>query len=183
MVKQSNASRFSTLKVFNFSSGSSSKSVHGGDTYQDDTAPPPPPPKDRYYLYNRSMSSLSPDSFSMPSTPLSPGFSSNSSTKRPSPVPSQSTADLHEFGTNGYGNGYGSASPITSPYNPAPPPLNTKKSFFGRMASKSRRSPRSATPKGTPTEVRPEGGEDSGISMPWNFQVSLLLTNSCTILI
>jgi len=57
MVKQQNPSRFSTLKVFNFAGAGGSKA----DRNIDDSLPPPPPPKDRYYLFNKSMSSLSPD--------------------------------------------------------------------------------------------------------------------------
>jgi len=141
MVKPQNQSRFSTLKVFNFAGGS--KSDNGT------LMPPPPPPKDRYYLYNKSMSSLSPNSFSMPSTPLSVGFSPSG--------PSQSTADLHEFGS--------SLSPSSQSSAPA------KRGFFGKMASKSKRNPRPVTPK-TPDTQSPVPTEDDGISLPWNFQVS-----------
>lgn len=142
MVKSQNQSRFSTLKVFNFAGGS--KPDNGS------LMPPPPPPKDRYYLYNKSMSSLSPNSFSMPSTPMSPGFG------RPSPGPSQSTADLHEFESSltRSGTSAGSSGP-------------SKRGFFGKIASRSKRT---ATPKSADT-LSPIPAEDDGISLPWNFQV------------
>src|ERR1700691_4493764 len=88
MVKQQNPSRFSTLKVFNFAGGSGSRSDLNG------SLPPPPPPKDRYYLFNKSMSSLSPEAISVPSTPPTPGFRRGDAAA----PPSQSTVDLLEFG-------------------------------------------------------------------------------------
>lgn len=99
------------------------------------------------------MSSLSPNPCSLPSTPLSIGFSSSG--------PSQSTADLHEFGSS-------LSHPGRSGESSAP----GKRSFFRKIASKSRRNPRSATPK-TPDIESPEPTDD-GISLPWNFQVSRL---------
>ena len=151
MVKQHNPSRFSTLKVFNFAAGGSKPESNG--------EPPPPPPKDRYYLFNKSMSSLSPDSFSMPTTPLSPGFKPGGSP----PAPSHSTVDLHEFG--------GSVSPPASSIKSSAP---SKRSLFSKLSSK--RSQRSTTRQRPPLDeaVPRPPPEDDGISLPWNFQVSWL---------
>jgi hypothetical protein len=153
MVKQQNQSRFSTLKVFNFAGGAGSKADPNG------SSPPPPPPKDRYYLFNKSMSSLSPASFSMPSTPLSPGFRRRDL----SSAPSQSTVDLHEFG--------GSKSP---PGPSGESSLHPKKSFFGKLAAKSKRSQKSRWSPPADDTQSPAPSEDDGISLPWNFQVSSL---------
>jgi p21-activated kinase 1 len=157
MVKQQNPSRFSTLKVFNFAGAGGSKA----DRNIDDSLPPPPPPKDRYYLFNKSMSSLSPDSFSMPSTPLSAGFKRGGS----SLAPSHSTMDLHEFGGSSSAPSTSSKSSVTS-----------KRSLFGKLASKSRRRPKSSLRQSPPVDDAQSQApsEDDGISLPWNFQVRLL---------
>lgn len=172
MVKQNNPSRFSSLKVFNFTNQSSSKSLYANDNHDhnnyaaDQEPPPPPPPKDRYYLYNRSMSSLTPDSYSMPSTPLSPGFG------RPA-LPSQSTTDLSmsEFGGGG---GIGQrVSPLSSTSGKSTGASGSgssgKKGFFGKLAARNNSRKNS---KVTPV-ASSESGEDEGISAPWNFQVRL----------
>jgi p21-activated kinase 1 len=161
MVKQQNTSRFSTLKVFNFAGGGGSKA----DSNNDSLSPPPPPPKDRYYMFNKSMSSLSPDSFSMPSTPLSTGFKPGGH----SLAPSHSTMDLHEFGGSNSASG-------TSSKSSAPP----KRSLFGKLASKSRRGLKPSSRQSTLVDdVHSQApSEDDGISLPWNFQVSLLYYRS-----
>ena len=172
MVKPNNPSRFSSLRMFNFSN-QSSKSLYPNDNYdhnsgaEDQECPPPPPPKDRYYLYNKSMSSLAPDSYSIPSTPLSPSFG------RPA-LPSQSTIDLSmsEFGGGGGGSVGQRVSPLSSMSGKSTGTGSGsgKKGFFGKLVARnnSRNNRKAATVAGS------ENG-DEGISSPWNFQVCLLL--------
>lgn len=181
MVKQSSASRFSTLKVFNFAgsgpSGSKSQANNNSNGSGGSEAPLPPP-KDRYFLYNKSMSSLSPESYagSSPTTPLTPGF------RRTSPGPSHSTVDLPgEFGTaplaapSIIGGRSISGSSVEGSGGAS---ARSVKGFFGKIASKSRRTPRAAASKSplVNDEVQSEATEDDGISMPWNFQVSISTT-------
>jgi hypothetical protein len=156
MVKQQNSSRFSTLKVFNFAAGGGNGSKLPDPS---GSSPPPLPPKDRYYLFNKSMSSLSPDAYSMPSTPLSPAFRRGAN---PS-ASSQSTVDLHEFGASPGPSGLSSAQ--------------AKKGFFGKLASKSKRGQKSSSTRRSPPadDIQSQApSEDDGISLPWNFQVSVL---------
>lgn len=171
MVKPNNPSRFSSLKVFNFSN-QSSKSLHANDNHDHDNcteaeSPPPLPPKDRYYLYNKSMSSLLPDSYSIPSTPLSPTFG------KP-PLPSQSTIDLSlsEFGGGAGGNKGQRVSPLSSMSGRSTGTSGSgssrKKGFFGKLAARNNSRNNSKATR----VASPECG-DEGISAPWNFQVSL----------
>lgn len=171
MVKPNNPSRFSSLKVFNFSN-QSSKSLHANDNHDHDScteaeSPPPLPPKDRYYLYNKSMSSLLPDSYSIPSTPLSPTFG------KP-PLPSQSTIDLSlsEFGGGAGGNKGQRVSPLSSMSGRSTGTSGSgssrKKGFFGKLAARNNSRNNSKATR----VASPECG-DEGISAPWNFQVSL----------
>lgn len=128
------SSRFSTMKLFKL----------GKDR------PPPPPPKDPYYLPNRSMTSLSPDSLSLPpQSPLSPNYLSQYSH---APAPSQSTMSLVSS----------SASHLSVPQT-GQDPLKRKKSLnflkFGKR-SKSREPVIPSPPE-----------EDENISWPSNVQV------------
>lgn len=184
MVKQSSASRFSTLKVFNFtgsgSSGSKSQQTNNTNGAGGSEPPPPPPPKDRYFLYNKSMSSLSPESYagSAPPTPLTPGFS------RTSPGPSHSSVDLPgEFGAASLAapSMFGSRS-ISGSSGEGSSGARAMKGFFGKIASKSKRAPRAAKSPLIMENVQSEATEDDGISMPWNFQVSVLMSRCLRVL-
>ena len=138
-------SRFSSFKGFKLSREKSLK-------------PPPPPPKDPYYLKNRSLASLSPDSlFIPPHSPLSPN---TQYLRRPSPDMNQSTMSLV------------SSPPSCLPDDP--PRLRDKKSAFFRL----KRSPKSPLSKKSPSPdaLPPPPTEDENISMPWNFQVRDIYT-------
>ncbi len=149
------ASRFSTLKVFKLSRKDKESSL-----------PPPPPPKDPYYLNNRSLASLVPDSHSMPSTPLSPPFQYQFPRKQNTfPHPSSSSMSLVSSAASAV-----SYSPDTAHG------LAAKKSGFFKF----KRSPRSPSVKSskmddTSTQSSSQSCEstDDGISLPWNFQVCL----------
>jgi hypothetical protein len=136
-------SRFSSLKAFKFPSK--------------DPLPPPLPPKDPYYLSNRSLGSLSPDS--LPGSPLSTQYA-----KRPSPAPYQSTMSLISTAV--------SLSPISVAESSTRKPKRDKSIF--RFVKRSPRSPNPPSPK-SPSSMEahsPPGTDDENISMPWNFQVS-----------
>ncbi|KAF7978187.1 hypothetical protein HWV62_1394 [Athelia sp. TMB] len=118
------------------------------------------------------MSSLSPESYtaSSPTTPLTPGF------RRASPGPSHSTVDLPgEFGAialtapsiSGQRSASGSSGEGSSSVS-----ARAMKGFFGKIASKSRRTPRAIAGKSPLVngDAQSEPVEDDGISMPWNFQ-------------
>jgi hypothetical protein len=151
------ASRFSTLKVFKFSAAKQGQPTIQQDLSRtsSDDSPPPPPPKDSYYLFNRSLSSLSPDP-SLPPTPYSP---QTQFAQRPSPGPSRSTMSL-----------------VSSTASVSPPPgepssgRRKEKETLGRSFFKFKRNPKSPSPKGSPN-VRLQAGGDENISLPWNFQV------------
>jgi hypothetical protein len=137
------SSRFSTFKPFKLSRDKSSK-------------PPTPPPKDPYYLKNRSLASLSPDSLSIPPpSPLSPNAQF---LRRPSPDMNQSTMSL--VSSSG-------CSPPDDPHPSTRP--KEKKSVFFRL----KRSPKSPLTKAAPSpdDLPPPPMEDENISLPWNFQV------------
>lgn len=136
-------SRFSTFKGFKLSRDKGSK-------------PPPPPPKDSFYLRNRSLASLSPDS--PPTPPHSPLFPNTQFLRRPSPNMNQSTISLV-------------SNPASCPPD-APHPISRqreKMSAFFRL----RRSPKSPLTKSPPSieELPSPAKEDENISLPWNFQV------------
>lgn len=139
------SSRFSTLKMFKFN-GKEGKEK-----------PPPPPPKDPYYLQNRSMASLSPDSLSIPpQSPLSPHYLSQYPHRR-SPAPSQSTMSLVSS----------AASQLSVPPVDQPAPRKKKSINFLKFGKRS---------KSTSREPHADDLEgDAGITWPSNFQVSSLL--------
>ncbi|KII90107.1 hypothetical protein PLICRDRAFT_40309 [Plicaturopsis crispa FD-325 SS-3] len=147
-------SRFSTLKVFKFASSSSSSNSSSNRKVDDAGPPPPPPPKDPYYLYNRSLTSLSPDSLSLPTTPLTPDY------RRPSPAPSQSSMSLLSSAA--------SVAPSVAP-STAETTVSSKKSFFKLGLGKRSPKPRSPAEMSYP----PESADDENISLPWNFQHDL----------
>ncbi|TFK37694.1 hypothetical protein BDQ12DRAFT_685120 [Crucibulum laeve] len=153
------SSRFSTMKVFKFGSKEKEK----------DLKPPPLPPKDPYYLQNRSFTSLSPDSQSLPpNSPLSPQSNFQYPHRpSPSPDPNQSTMSLAS-----------SAASMKS----SPPPdqrqqgqsqTQTQKKDKGlsflKFGKRSPRSPPVKEPLVDDAEPAPPA-EDDGISLPWNFQ-------------
>ncbi|KAF9468310.1 hypothetical protein BDZ94DRAFT_1246477 [Collybia nuda] len=133
------SSRFSTLNVFKFS-----KSKPPSDQ------PPPLPPKDTYYLQNRSLVSLLPDTRSMPPhSPLSP----NSQYSR-RPDMNQSSMSLVSSATS------------ARSFSPADPPSGESRKKKGKASSFFRfgkRGPRSPQTAGS-------SPSDDGISLPWNFQ-------------
>lgn len=145
-VHHPKSSRFSTLNVFKFHSKSKPPSE----------VPPPLPPKDTYYLQNKSLASLSPDTPSIPPhSPLSP----NSQYSR-RPDINQSSMSL--------------VSSAASARSSSPADLSQKKRKGSTFFKFPKRSPRSPpTTSNTPLEaVPPLPREDDGISLPWNFQVS-----------
>lgn len=145
-VHHPKSSRFSTLNVFKFHSKSKPPSE----------LPPPLPPKDTYYLQNKSLASLSPDTPSIPPhSPLSP----NSQYSR-RPDINQSSMSL--------------VSSAASARSSSPADLSQKKRKGSTFFKFPKRSPRSPpTTSNTPLEaVPPLPREDDGISLPWNFQVS-----------
>lgn len=150
----SKTSRFSTLKVFKFSSK------------EKNLKPPPLPPKDAYYLRNRSLASLSPDSLSLPpNSPLSPQPIYQYA-RKPSPEPhqthpSQSTMSLVSS----------AASAKSSPSAERSRPQSQKKALsFLKFPKRSPKSP-SVKSVGTSEQLEPPPStDDEGISLPWNFQ-------------
>lgn len=143
------SSRFSTLNVFKFHSKSKPPSE----------VPPPLPPKDTYYLQNKSLASLSPDTPSIP--PRSPLSPSSQYSRRPDM--NQSSMSL------------ASSAASARSSSPADPSLlgqkKRKASTFFKFPKRSPKSP--PTTSNTPLEaVPPLPKEDDGISLPWNFQVS-----------
>ncbi|KAF8889070.1 hypothetical protein BD779DRAFT_1672030 [Infundibulicybe gibba] len=110
----SSKSRFSTLRVFGFSSRDK------------DAKPPPLPPKDPYYLQNKSLASLTPDSLSIPNSPISLHRDNN---------PNKSTMSLVSSATS------------ARSFSPAEhrPPKKEKSRLFGFV----KRSPKSPPPAST----------------------------------
>ncbi|KXN83996.1 Serine/threonine-protein kinase pakA [Leucoagaricus sp. SymC.cos] len=141
-------SRFSTLKMFK---------LNGKDK------PPPPPPKDPYYLPNRSMTSLSPDSLSIPpQSPLSPHYFSQYP-HRQSPVPSQSTMSLVSS----------AASQLSVTPADQVAPKKKKSINFLKFGKRSKSFTKEAEVDVRPPPLPREGGEkegDPGITWPSNFQ-------------
>jgi len=134
-------SRFSTLKMFRLNSRDK---------------PPPPPPKDLYYSQNRSMTSLSPESLSLP--PQSPFLQYH----RRSPAPSQSTMSLLSS----------AASQLSViPADQAAPKKKKSANFFrfGRWPKSSSQDTQSDVPPSSMREGVEQG--DPGVSWPSNFQV------------
>ena len=156
-------SRFSTLKVFKFASK------------EKNLKPPPLPPKDAYYLRNRSLASLSPDSLSLPpNSPLSPQpiyqYARKHSPEPHQTHPSQSTMSLVSS----------AASAKSSPSAERSRLQSQKKALsFLKFPKRSPKSP-SAKSVGSSEQLEPPPStDDEGISLPWNFQVSLPLMCPC----
>ncbi|TBU46515.1 hypothetical protein BD309DRAFT_614480 [Dichomitus squalens] len=145
-------SRFSSLKVFKFSSASSK--------------PPPLPPKDPYYLPNPSLrslgNSLSPDSLppSQPATPLSAQYATL--VRSPSPTPSYAPSRITVSPYSTTSNYPESASSRTRLF---------KFSSFARRP-KTPKTADSGYSAGSDSVPPPEPVDDPSISLPWNFQVS-----------
>jgi p21-activated kinase 1 len=141
------SSRFSTLKMFK---------LNGKDK------PPPPPPKDPYYLQNKSMTSLSPDSLSIPpQSPISPHYFSQFP-HRQSPVPSQSTMSLASS----------AASQLSVTPTDQTAPKKKKSINFLKLGKRSKSSSREA--EVPPPPLPRDGVEDQGdhgVTWPSNFQV------------
>jgi hypothetical protein len=157
------SSRFSTLKIFNFTS----------------SKPPRPPPKDAHYLYAASSRNPSVVSFSNQST-LSPDSdpqhaaykSTACSLRCPSPSPSRilqptphpqcHSEQLHS-----------QQSPPPSIFNSSrsvdPVSASSKKSFLRKVSSFRKRS---ASKSSRVTSVE-DPTDDESISLPWNVQVSV----------
>ncbi|KAF9451336.1 hypothetical protein P691DRAFT_724329 [Macrolepiota fuliginosa MF-IS2] len=134
------SSRFSTLKMFKFNGKEKA---------------PPPPPKDPYYLPNRSMTSLSPDSLSIPpQSPISPQYLTQYPHRR-SPAPSQSTMSLVSS----------TASQLSGPLTDQAAPKKKKSMSFLKFGKRSKSSTREPD---AGYSLPPE--EDENISWPSNFQ-------------
>ena len=166
-------SRFSTLKIFNFTS----------------SKPPPPPPKDAHYLYASSsrnpsvvsfsnQSTLSPDSESQQPSP----YKSNAcSVRSPSPAPSRILQPtLHPQCHSEQQQQLSQKSPPPSIANSSrtldPSSAGSKKSFFRKVSSLRKRSA-SKCSRVTVTNVD-DATDDESISLPWNVQVSVPLLSS-----
>src|SRR6266404_8343084 len=167
--KTKQSSRFSTFKIFKFSS----------------SKPPPPPPKDAHYLYASSSRNPSVVSFSnqsvLPSDsdPQSSTCRSNGcaavSVRTPSPAPSRmlhptsrSQSQLERFQPQQSPP----SSILTSAQTPDPPSLSSKKSIFRKVSTFRKRS----TSKSSPVASLDDATDDESISPPWNFQVSVSFT-------
>lgn len=145
----SKTSRFSTsLKVFKFASKDK------------DSRPPPLPPKDSYYLKNRSLASLSPDTLSVPNSPLSPH---SPHSRRLSPEMNQSSMSLVSSAASAR-----SGSPAD---HISQKPMKKERSGFFKFAKRSPKAPSTKSPPALDA-TPPPPQEDENISMPWNFQVS-----------
>jgi hypothetical protein len=145
-------SRFSTLKVFKFNNSKSTARA------------PPPPPKDDFYLYNRPLATLSPDS--IPTTPMTP-YSNVPRQPSPSPSPSLSL------------NPNQSVVSLVSDAASINPPAGESSSVgkkggpmglfkFGKRSLKTPSINSSSEEGSLPAPSQ----EDDNISLPWNFQVS-----------
>lgn len=162
-TKQS--SRFSTLKIFNFTS----------------SKPPRPPPKDAHYLYASSSTNPSVVSFSNQSTlspdsdPQRPPYKSTASSLRcPSPAPSrvlQQTPHPQCHSEQLHSQQSPPSSILTSSRSRSLDPVSatSKKGFFRKVTSLRKRS---ASKSSRVTSVE-DVTDDESISLPWNVQVSL----------
>jgi hypothetical protein len=149
-------SRFSTFKIFNFTS----------------SKPPPLPPKDAHYLYASSsrnpsvvsfsnQSTLSPDSDPQPSA-----YKSNPCSIRcPSPSPSRI---LQHPQCNSEQQQSPPPSIFSSSRTLDPSSAGSKKSFFRKVSSLRKRS---ASKNSRVTNVD-DATDDESISLPYNVQVS-----------
>ncbi|KAI0295092.1 hypothetical protein B0F90DRAFT_1209878 [Multifurca ochricompacta] len=169
-TKQS--SRFSTLKVFKFTS----------------SKPPPPPPKDGNHLYsssskntsivsftNQSISQDSPASNSQPLT-SSPQHNSNGngplSTRSPSPAPSRVLQQpQQQLEQQRQRQQQQSPPPSVSASTLMPDAASTssKRSFFRKIPSFRKRSVSKGS-RTANTNVDDPLTDDESISSPWNFQ-------------
>ncbi len=152
-TKQS--SRFSTLKVFKFTS----------------SKPPPPPPKDAHYLYASSSRNPSVVSFSNQSV-LSPDSdpqpSACKSIRSPSPAPSRIfQSQLHPEQHQSQQSP--PPSILTSSRTLDPSSASSKKSFFRKVSSFRKRS----ASKNSRVTNLDDATDDESISHPWNVQVSV----------
>ncbi|RDB23610.1 Serine/threonine-protein kinase pakA [Hypsizygus marmoreus] len=145
----SKSSRFSTTlgRAFKFSSKDK------------ESRPPPLPPKDAFYLRNRSLASLSPDSLSIPGTPLSP-HSPQSQRLSPDMHMNQSSMSLVSSAASGRS------------FSPADAMSTQKKEKGSGFFKFGKRSPKPRSTKSPPATdaLPPPPTEDDGISLPWNFQ-------------
>ncbi|THU93394.1 hypothetical protein K435DRAFT_192656 [Dendrothele bispora CBS 962.96] len=154
------SSRFSTLKVF---------SKFGSN--KDSLKPPPLPPKDNYLIKNRSLVSLSTESYpGTPATPASASLAPSSLLPHGSSLRdqyAQKSGPIHPASSS---MSLVSSVDYTSdtPQTERPVIKSKKSSFFGL-----KRGPKSPSMKSTSTGDdlgSPESvGEDENISMPWNF--------------
>ncbi|KAH9027536.1 hypothetical protein EDB83DRAFT_1919118 [Lactarius deliciosus] len=149
------SSRFSTFKVFGFTS----------------SKPPPPPPKDAHYLYASSSRNPSVASFSNQSV-LSPDsdpqFSTCKSIRSPSPAPSrmlqpQLQPEQHQSQQSP------PASILTLSRSRDPSSSTSSKKGFFRKVSSFRK--RSASKNSRVTNID-DATDDESISLPWNVQVT-----------
>ncbi|KAI9451430.1 hypothetical protein BJY52DRAFT_1154569 [Lactarius psammicola] len=148
-TKQS--SRFSTLKVFKFTS----------------SKPPPPPPKDAHYLYASSSKNPSVVSFSNQSV-LSPDSDSPSACKSirsPSPAPSR-MLQSHFQPEQHQSQQSPPPSIMSSSRTLDPSSASSKKSFFRKVSSLRKRS---ASKNSRVTSVD-DATDDESISLPYNVQ-------------
>ena len=166
-------SRFSTLKVFNFSS----------------SKPPPLPPKDAHYLYASSsrnpsvvsfsnQSTLSPDSDPQPSAYKSNGCAAMS-IRSPSPTPSrilQPTPHPQLQLEQHRSRHSPPPSLVTSSRTSEPSSASSKKSFFRKVSSLRKRS----ASKSSRVTNADDATDDESISHPWNVQVSVYFLSMCS---
>lgn len=144
---QSKSSRFSTtLKVFKFASKGSKP-----------PDPPMPPPKDKYHFSNRSLVSLSPDSLSVPATPV---------LAQPH-HPYIHSSDMNQSAISVYSAAHSAKSAVTLGGN-SHNGLKKSKSGFFKFA---RRSPRTTSVQSAPIgSIPPTPIPDENIGVPFNFQ-------------
>lgn len=154
-ILNSKSSRFSTLKLF--------KTSRDKDTLK----PPPLPPKDHYYSNNRSVGNLSPDSYSMPNSPLSPPYQSQYARRTsPGADPSSSSMSLVSSSASAVSFSPGETAPQSQSSSSSHSKKDKVAGFF-----KFKRSPKlNSSVKSPPYEEGPPQ-EDENISLPWNFQV------------
>lgn len=155
-----NTSRFSTFKIFNFTS----------------SKPPPLPPKDAHYLYASSsrnpsvvsfsnQSALSPDS-----DPQHPAYKSNPCSIRcPSPSPSRILQPALHPQCHSEQHQSPPPSLFSSSRTLDPSSAGSKKSFFRKVSNLRKRS---ASKSSRVTNVD-DATDDESISLPYNVQVSL----------
>ncbi|PFH46285.1 hypothetical protein AMATHDRAFT_8016 [Amanita thiersii Skay4041] len=149
------SARYSTLKVLQFMSKDKNQ------------RPPPPPPKDPCYT-NRSHTSLSPDTLSLPpQSPMSPYYHHHQHhqfSNRTSPDPTQSSVSLLSSAASAKSSAVDTTQSQTSQRQSR---LKAKASslftFVKRNKSLTRKNKNADRPPSPPSD-------DAGISMPWNFQ-------------